>query len=59
MVDLSQTVFVWSANEAFKWMNTHIYTHTHTHTQTHMETTMNAIGKNAMHCILLKNQAIG
>ena len=35
IVDLSQIVFVWSTNEAFTRMDTHIHTHTHTYTHTH------------------------
>ena len=51
MANLSQTTFVRSNNEAFKWTNTHTFTHTHTHTDTNP---MNAIGEYAMHCISLK-----
>ena len=52
MADISQTVFMWSNNEAFKWTKTH--THTHTYKHTHGHTPVNAIGENAMHCISLK-----
>ena len=55
MADLSQTVFIWFTNEAFKRTRTH----SHIHTNTHGYTLMNAIGENAMHCISLKNQGLG
>ena len=48
MADLSQTVFMWSTNEAFKRTNTHTYIHTHTRTHAHTDTPTNAIGKDAI-----------
>ena len=38
MVDLSQTIFMRSTNEAFKRTNTHTHTHTQTHRQTNTQT---------------------
>ena len=38
MLNLSQTVFVRSTNQAFKRTNTHAYTHSHTHKHTHGHT---------------------
>ena len=38
MADLSQTVFVWSTNEADTYKQTHINTHTLGHTHTHKHT---------------------
>ena len=51
MADLTQTIFVWSNNEAFKRMNAHSHTRARAHARTHAHTLTNAICKNAMHWI--------